>query len=120
RGGQKLTAIYKRGSSSVCAVVKDGGRLAAKMIALDSPAMDVAVLDSSLFVAFGDGRVALFDGAAIAGAGGAPLSPTAAVQAGGRGEPRVLAIVGKASPALWIGTSGGDMLNAAIVRKAPA
>jgi hypothetical protein len=120
RGGQKLTAIYKRGSSAVCAVVKSGSRLDAKMIALDSPAADVAVLESSLFVAFADGRAALYDGAAIAGAGGAPLAPTATLQLGARGEPRVIAIAGKASPALWIGTSAGEMISAAIIRKTPA
>ena len=119
RGGQKLTAIYKRGSSAVCVVVKSAGKIAAKMIALDSPAADVAVLDSSLFAAFSDGRVALYDGAAIEGAGAYPLAPTATMQVGARGEPRVIAIAGKASPSLWIGTSGGDILSASIIRKTP-
>lgn len=117
RGGQKLSAIYKRGSSAVCAVVKSAGKLSAKMIALDAPAADVAVLESSLFVAFADGRVALYDGAAIEGAGAAPLAPTATLPLGARGEPRVIAIAGKASPSLWIGTSAGEMLSASILRK---
>ncbi|WP_437675725.1 hypothetical protein [Sorangium sp. So ce131] len=117
RGGPKLTALYKRGAGAVCAVVRSSGKLSAKLLALDAPAADIAVIESSLFVAFPDGRVALFDGAAIEGAGGAPIAPTASLKLGARGEPTVLAVSGKASPTLWVGTSAGEIWSLAVVRK---
>lgn len=117
RGGPKLTAVYQRGSSAICAVVRSSGKLTAKMIALDAPAADVAVVESSLFAAFADGRVALFDGAAIEAASGAPIAPTATITLGARGEPRVLAASGKGSPSLWVGTSAGEIWSVAVARK---
>jgi hypothetical protein len=117
RGGPKLTAVYKRGASALCAVVRSSGKLAAKMLTFADPVADVAVLESSLFAAFADGRVALFDGAAIEAASGAPLAPTASVTLGARGEPAVLAVAGKGSPTLWVGTSAGEIWSLAIVRK---
>ncbi|WP_437724282.1 hypothetical protein [Sorangium sp. So ce861] len=117
RGGPKLTAVYKRGASAVCAVVRSSGKLAAKMLAFSDPVADVAVLESSLFACFADGRVALFDGAAIEAATGAPLAPTASVALGARGEPTVLVAAGKGSPTLWVGTSAGEIWSLAVVRK---
>jgi hypothetical protein len=120
RGGAKLTAVYKRGSSAVCAVVRSAGKLAARLLSLDAPAADVAVLESSLFVAFSDGRVALYDGASLEAAGGAPLVPTASVSLSGRGEPTTLAASGKAPPSLWVGTSAGEVFCLSLVRKPAA
>lgn len=120
RGGQKLTAIYKRGGDAVCAVVKAGGRLDAKMITLEGPAADVAVLEGCLFVAYADGRAALYDDAAVAGAGAGAIAPTASLALGARGEPRVIAATGKGGAALWIGTSAGEILCASIARKTGA
>ncbi|WP_437484366.1 hypothetical protein WME75_44670 [Sorangium sp. So ce1014] len=117
RGGPKLTAVYKRGAGAVCAIVRSSGKLAAKMLAFGDPVADVAVLESSLFACFADGRVALFDGAAIESAAGAPLAPTASVTLGARGEPAVLVVAGKGSPTLWVGTSAGEIWSLAIVRK---
>ncbi|KYF89511.1 hypothetical protein BE20_20375 [Sorangium cellulosum] len=117
RGGPKLTAVYKRGASAACAVVRSSGKLAAKMLAFSDPVADVAVLESSLLACFADGRVALFDGAAIEAASGAPLAPTASVALGARGEPTVLVAAGKGSPTLWVGTSAGEIWSLAVVRK---
>ncbi|WP_437952986.1 hypothetical protein WME98_21420 [Sorangium sp. So ce296] len=117
RGGPKLTAVYKRGASAACAVVRSSGKLAAKMLAFSDPVADVAVLESSLFACFADGRVAVFDGAAIEAASGAPLAPTASVALGARGEPTVLVAAGKGSPTLWVGTSAGEIWSLAVVRK---
>ncbi|EYF04742.1 hypothetical protein [Chondromyces apiculatus] len=117
RGGQQLSAIYKRGGSAVCAVVKSAGKLVAKMITLEAAAVDVAVLEGSLFVAFADGRIAIYSDAAIEGATGAALAPTNKVQLGGRGEPRVIVATAKGGATLWIGTSAGEIFSAAIARK---
>jgi len=120
RGGPKLVAVYKRGGDTLCAVVRAAGRISAKMITLEGPAADVAVLESSLFVAYPDRRIALYDGAAIQAAGTGPIAPTATVPIGSNGEPRVLAATGKGGATLWVGTSAGEILCAAIARKTAA
>ncbi|WP_437733963.1 hypothetical protein [Sorangium sp. So ce1335] len=117
RAGAKLTAVYKRGASAVCAVVRSSGKLTARLIELGEPVADVAVLESCLFAAFADGRVALFDGAAIEAASAAPPAPTASVTLGARGEPTALAVAGKGSPSLWVGTSAGEIWSLSLVRK---
>ncbi|WP_438017175.1 hypothetical protein WMF18_41400 [Sorangium sp. So ce315] len=117
RAGAKLTAVYKRGASAVCAVVRSSGKLTARLIELGDAVADVAVLESSLFAAFADGRVALFDGAAIEAASAAPPAPTATVTLGARGEPTALAVASKGAPSLWVGTSAGEIWSLSIVRK---
>jgi hypothetical protein len=109
RGGQKLTAVYARGEATVC-VVRGPAPLAAKVVQLEAKPADVAVLDRYLLVAYSDGRLALYDGEAILRAGDAPLTATNVVALGGNGKPQViLAGVGKAGPALWVGTSTGEV-----------
>lgn len=117
RGGRDLSALYKRGGTSVCAVVA-GSHLEAKLLSIDAPVADVAVVESSLIVATTDGRILLFDRAAIAGAGFSGIEPTSTTPAGG--EPTVLEVTGRGSPTLWIGTAGGDVLSATVVRKQAA
>jgi hypothetical protein len=117
RGGQSLTALFRRGEPAVCVVPQKGGRLSAKMIDLGGPVVDLAIAETSLVAAFADGRVALFDGDAIARAGDGPAEPTSAVPLGARGEPRALALTGKASPVLWIGSSEGAVVQATLPRK---
>jgi hypothetical protein len=117
RAGEKLSAVYKRGNRAVCVVTASAGRLSAKMIQLLSPATDIAVLDTSLFAAFADGTVALYDREALANAGDGALSPTGSLHIGARGEPRSILAHGKVSSQLWVGTSAGDVISVSIVRK---
>jgi hypothetical protein len=117
RGGKDLCAVYKRGDTNVCAVVGVGSRFEAKMLSLDVPAADVAVAETSLLVATTDGRVLLFDRNAIQGATFSRIEPTSETPVGGSGDPTVLEVTGKGSPTLWMGTSGGDVLSATVVRR---
>jgi hypothetical protein len=117
RAGEKLSAVYKRGGKAVCVVTASAGRLSAKMIQLLSPATDIAVLDTSLFAAFADGTVALYDREALANAGDGALNPTGSLHIGARGEPRAIVAHGKVSSQLWVGTSAGDVISVSIVRK---
>lgn len=117
RAGEKLTAVYKRGSAQVCVVTASAGRLNAKMIQLSSPPTDVAVLDTSLFASFADGRVALYDREALSNAGGQAIEPTASMNLGARGAPRAISTYGKGSSTLWVGTSAGDLLTLSIIPK---
>jgi hypothetical protein len=117
RGGASLSALFKRGSGVACVVPQKAGRLSAKMIDLGSPIADLAVAETSLVAAFTDGRLALYDGEAIARAGDGPAEPTSITPLGARGEPRALAVSGKQSPLLWIGSSEGSVMQATLPRK---
>ncbi len=119
RGGKDLSAVYRKGSSAVCAVTRGAGKLTAKMIDLGAPVTDVGVFETSLFATFSDGRVALFDADAIARADGSAAEPTATVAIGGRGEPRTVLIAGRGSPAVFVGTSAGEVIQAQAMRKTP-
>jgi len=117
RAGDKLSAVYKRGSAAVCVVTASGGRLSAKMVQLASKPTDIAVLETTLFAAFADGYVALYDGETIANAGSGTLEPTSAQHIGAGGELRSISTFGKGSATLWAGSSTGDVITASIVRK---
>lgn len=117
RGGKSLSALFKRGGSTACVVPQNGGRLTAKMVDLGGALIDLAVAETSIIAAFGDGRIALFDADSLAHAGDAPAEPTSVVPIGVRGEPRVLALAGRSSPVLWIGTSEGAVAQATLPRK---
>jgi hypothetical protein len=120
RGGPALCVAYKRGDDRVC-VVQGSTKLEAKMVSLEAKVADAAVLDGSLLVAFIDGRLALYDRDAIEGAGDAPLTATALTPLGAQGRPRVLlAGTSKASTALWIGTTAGEVLRIAMTRQQEA
>jgi hypothetical protein len=115
RGGQALSAVFKRGEATVC-VVRGPSKLAVKLVELEAKPVDVAVLGGNLLVAFADGRLALYDREALDRAGDTPLAATSVVVSGGKGKPQVIfAVVTKAGPALWIGTSAGEVLSAALV-----
>lgn len=120
RAGRELGVVYRRGAAEATVVTRTASRIQAKTIAFGAPVLDLAVAETSLFASFADGRVALYDGAAIAAAAEAPIEPTHATPIGASGEPRVLAVAGKGSVTLWIGTSTGEVLSAAVARKTPS
>src|SRR5262249_9590162 len=117
RGGQELSVVYARGEAVMCAVF-GSSKLEAKLFQLEAKPADVALLGPYLLAAYPDGRVALYDIAAIACAGAAPLAAVSAVELGAKGKPRViLAGRGKSGPALWVGTSAGEVFSASLPEK---
>ena len=88
------------------------------MVQLAEKPTDVGVIETSLFAIFSDGRVALYDADAIAGAPSAgTLEPRHTLTLGTRGEPRVLVMTSKGGAALWIGTSAGELLTCTVAKK---
>lgn len=118
RGGRDLSALFRRGGSSVCIVTRGGAKLTAKMIDLGSAPIDLAVVETSLFATFADGRVLLYDGDSLARAEGGAPDVVSTLSLGARGEPRAMIVAGKGTPTLWIGTSTGEMMQATAMRKA--
>jgi hypothetical protein len=118
RGCPRLVALYKKGSRSACLVTGGPNRLSPKMVQLEGTPNDLAVLETSLVVLFDDGRAALYDSDAIAAASdGAPMVAKHLLPIPGRGEPTVAMLTAKGGSTLWVGTSGGDILSAPMLKK---
>lgn len=118
RGGPRLVAVYKPGSQTVCLATGGPARLVAKLVQLEARPTDVVVLETTFIALFDDGRAALYDAEAIASASDAgPITAKHTLQMGGRGEPRAALLTGKGGATLWIGTSGGDVLSAPVLKK---
>jgi hypothetical protein len=118
RGGRELAVLFAPGRREVCLVRRGGAEVVAKMVELEVAPVDLVVSESSFFTVFADGRAALYDGAAVAGTNqGGIIAPTAAVSTGARGAPMAVAITGKQSPTLWVGTGAGEVLAMTVTRK---
>lgn len=116
KGGMALSVLYKRGSSEACIVSQAGGRLQAKMINVGSPIACAATSETSLVVAFEDGRAALFTGETLK-ASDSTLTPTHALSLGARGEPTTMLITSKGSAIVWVGTSSGEIIRVSLPRR---
>jgi hypothetical protein len=118
KGGQRLTAIYKKGSRIVCLVTGGPARLTVKLVELDSEPNDVAVHETSLVAVFPDGSAVLYDADAIAAAGDSgPMAAKHSLSLGARGEPRTALLPTKGSPTLWVGTAAGEVVSVSVLRK---
>lgn len=116
KGGLALSVLYKRGSSEACIVTQTGGRLQARMIDVGAPIACAATSETSLVVAFEDGRTALFTGDALK-AGDSSPTPTHTLPLGARGEPTTMLITTKGSAVVWVGTSSGEIIRVSLPRK---
>jgi hypothetical protein len=118
RGGRELAVLFTPGRREVCLVRRGGAEVVAKMVELEVAPVDLAVSESSFFTVFADGRAALYDNAAVVGTSeGGVIAPTSAVSTGARGAPMALAITGKQTPSLWVGTGAGEVLSLTVMRK---
>jgi hypothetical protein len=118
RGGPRLVAVFKPGTRTVCLATGGPARLVAKLVELEDAPTAVGVIETSLVVTFGDGRVALYDSDAIAAAGeGAAMTPKHIAPLGARGKPSALLLTTKGGTTLWVGTSTGEVLSATLVKK---
>jgi hypothetical protein len=113
RAGKELSVLYKKRGTQVCVILRDGkGNLSAKMVALDTAAVGVAVIATSLFTVGADAKVRLFNGDTLNRAGAdAPMTPLATAQLTARGEPTMMTTTTKANARLWIGTKAGDLIR---------
>jgi hypothetical protein len=114
KGAKHLSAIYKRGNPNVCIVRRAGNRLEAKMLSLGWPPTDVAVVETTMLVTTADGRIVLFDAESLHMATTSFFEARLEAHIGCRGEPRVMVV---ANQTLFVGTSTGEILQGAIVRK---
>jgi hypothetical protein len=113
-GGQELCALSKRGANQVCVMRRESTQsFGAKMV--DIPGVvDVAVIETSLFVLTEDARLRLYDGAALAG--GPELTPTHEVPLRADGAPTLLTSTTKGGNRLWIGTVAGDIVRVDVAK----
>lgn len=116
KGGASLSILYKRGTSEACIVSQSGGRLTAKMIDVGGPIACAATSETSLVVAYDDGRAALFTSDTLK-ATEYSATPTHALPLGARGEPSAMLITTKGSAVVWVGTSSGEVIRVSLPRK---
>ncbi|MDI3290857.1 hypothetical protein [Polyangium sp. 15x6] len=121
RGGRVYCAVFKRGGTGLCLVIRDGARAEASLVTLEAPIADAVVTETSVVVAFANGKLALYDAASLATPSEGPRAPVSTTAAGGKGRPRVLlATTTKGATSIWIGTAEGEVLRAAVVEAAAA
>ena len=116
KGGVALSVLYKKGTSEACVVSQSGGRLQAKMIDVGGPIASAATAETSLVVAYDDGRAALFTGDTLKAAEYS-VTPTHSLPLGARGEPSALFITTKGSAVVWVGTTSGEIIRVSLPRK---
>jgi hypothetical protein len=110
-GGPQLSALTRPGGTEVCVIRKVGAAaLEARTLTFDAAIADIAVLDTTLFVATKEGTVLGFGGDVIhrTGDGGHP-TPTFDVAIGSGIEPSVLAVTNRGGNRVWVGTKEGDV-----------
>jgi hypothetical protein len=117
-GGHQLSALTGRGGDSVCVVVREGAAaLTVKTIQVDGGVVDVAVIETSLFVLGADGKLRLYGQAALAAASdGGVARSTFELDLRAQGAPTVLMATMRGGNRLWIGTKGGDLLRCDAVK----
>lgn len=113
RGGKFLSALYQRNNPDVCLIRRAGNRLEAKLVRLDVPVTDVAVVETSMIAIAKDGRVVLYDSESIEKAT-SRIDARNEMSLGCQGEPRCCVV---AHGHLFVGTSAGEVMLAVIVRK---
>ena len=116
RAGPRLAVLYKAGQSVACLGVGAPNKLKAKMIRLEGKPADLAVLETSLFAVYEDGRCALYDSEAINNSVDGSLEAKHSVPIGGA-TPRVALTITRGNAAIWVGTARGEVMMAAIGRK---
>ena len=116
RAGPRLAVLYKPGQMTACLGVGAPNKLKAKMVRLEAKPVDLAVLETSLFAVYEDGRCALYDSDAINAAADGNLEAKSIMPIGGA-TPRVALTITKGNAAIWVGTMRGEVMTAAIGRK---
>ena len=117
-GGPQLSALTERGALEVCVIRKVGAAaLEAKMLGTQSPVVDVAVLESTLFVLSADGVLRVYGADALhrTGDGGQAVA-TYELALGAEGVPTALAATSRGGNRLWIGTRDGEVFRCDCVK----
>ena len=116
RASPRLAVLYKPGQMSACIATGAPNVLRARMIRLEGKPVDLAVMETSLFALYDDGRVALYDSDAINASASGDLVAKHEMPVGG-GPPRILMTVVKGPAMLWVGTARGEIMMANVGRK---
>jgi len=117
-GGVQLSAVWKKGSTQICAVRAEGGNhYGAKMVNVDSGAAGVAVIESSLFVVCADGDLRLYNSGTLQDSVGDTMAPTHQLNLRTMGEPTTLLATTKGGNRLWVGTKEGEIVRCDVVKK---
>lgn len=110
-GGKFFSAAWRPKSHDVITFTRAGNRIEVKNLRMDQPATSVAVIETSLLVGTGDGRVTLYGKQQIADASNHSIEPTHSVDVGG--QPNTILVVNNQ---IFVGTSSGDIKTSTLAR----
>ncbi len=114
--GPTLCALTKRNATTVCVCRREGNRYDANMMVVEGGVVDVAVIDSSLFVLCADGQLRLFDSRTLEGVAAGMVDVTFALDVRADGTPTVLTATTRGGNRLWVGSVGGDVICCTAVK----
>jgi hypothetical protein len=118
--GPQLAALVQKGGSTVCVIRKVGAAaLDVKIVSVDTGIVDIAVLETTLFVLTDDGDVRVFGADALQrSSDGGPAVPNFALAMGAGSAPTALAASSRGGNRLWIGTKDGEVFRCDCVKGA--
>jgi hypothetical protein len=105
-----LIALAKRGADKVVVVRQQGNALEPHVLAVPGGVVDVAVMETSMFVLGADGKVRLYNGEMLAKLGKDILEPTSIFDLKVK-DPTVIVATQRGGNKLWVGTKSGDVLR---------
>lgn len=109
-GGAQLSALSKRGASTVCVCRRQGNGYDANIMVVEGGVVDVAVIETSLFVLCADGVLRLYDSNALQGVAAGMVDATFEKDLRLDGTPTALTATTRGGNRLWIGSQGGDVV----------
>lgn len=111
-----LAALTKSGADSVCVIRQPGKGVEPAMLAVPGKVVDVAVIETSMFVLCKDGKVRLYNSEGLAKLGTDIIDPTFELDPKVSGEPTVIRSTTRGGNKLWIGSKGGDVVRCDAVK----
>ena len=111
-----LAVLTKTGADSVCVIRQPAGGVEPVMLAVPGTVVDVAVIETSMFVLCKDGKVRLYNSETLSKLGTDIIDATFELDPKVTGEPTVLASSTRGGNKLWIGSKGGDLVRCDAVK----
>lgn len=113
---ESLVVLTKAGADSVCVIRQPGGNVEPAMLAVPGTVVDVAVIETTMFVLCKDGKVRLYNNEGLSKLGTDLIDATFELDLKVNGDPTVICSTMRGGNKLWIGSKGGDVVRCDAVK----